>query len=498
VGLACFLFFAAFHHGHFRGTDEMGLLQTTRSLYDGGSVAVPRFVHTGLGADGRHYSHFSIGQSALALPFFALGRLAEVLLPEAALRSLAGPELFVRGRPAGGRVEIFTLGLYGPVVGAILVAFFFLFERALGVSLRCAVVCALLFGATTYVATQSTFFLRHTTESAAILGALHFFFVWKEGGRRRNLWIASTLASLTLLVRLPAAVVGPVLAAYAGWCLWVRGGRRVDPEVLRRALPAIAVPLGAALALSAYGDVLKWGVPWNIHQLRTASSLHTPLYVSLYGFLLSPGLSVFVYSPLLLLAPWALRQLWRERRAETLVFLGVALTFLLVFSRFTGWTGLWSAPGPRYQLVWVGLLLLPLGLWLDRSPSRAPWLAVGGLAALGLFVQLVLMSVRWGGLIEAMGYRESQPRWAFLFLPDQSPVLGAARLVLRGEEIDLWIRALWLGWPGQEPAPGVALGLAAAWAALLAATLLWIGRGVRVRRRVAARSAEPVTGAAGC
>ena len=274
MGLACFLFFAAFHHGHFRGSDEVGLLQVTRSLHDGATLAVPRFVHTGLGADGRTYSHFSTGQSVLAIPFFALGRLAEALLPESVVRALAGPELLVRKRSAGGRVETFAVGLYGAVAGAILVAFFFLFERALGISLRTAALCALLFGATTYVATQSTFFLRHVSESATILGALYFFFVWKEGGRQQSLWFGSALASLTLLVRFPAAVAGPALAGYVAWCLWVRGGRRLDPRVLRGALPAIAVPLVAALALSGYGDFLKWGVPWNVHQFRTAASLY--------------------------------------------------------------------------------------------------------------------------------------------------------------------------------------------------------------------------------
>jgi hypothetical protein len=453
----------------------------TRSLHDGATLAVPPFVHTGRGSDGRSYSHFSIGQSALALPFFALGRWAERALPEPARRALAGPEVSVRKRPAGGRVEIFAVGLYGPVAAAFLVAFFFLFERALGVSLRSAALCALLLGSTTYVATQATFFLRHVTESAALMGALLSFFAWKAGGPARSLWIGSALASLILLVRFPAAVAGPALAGYVSWCLWVRGGHRLDLRLLRAALPAIGVPLLAALALSAWGDYLKWGVPWNVHQFRTASSLHTPLYVGLYGFLLSPGHSIFVYSPLLLLAPWSLRRLWRERRAEALVVLALTLTFLVSFSRFTGWTGLWSAPGPRYQLVSVGLLLLPLGLWLDRSRSRGPWLAVAALGAAGLFVQVVLMSVSWGGLIDAMGYRESRPKFSFLFLPDQSPVLGAARLVLRGEEIDLWIRSLWVGWPGQPPAPGLALGLAVLWAGLLAGTLYWIARGIRAR-----------------
>ena len=438
-------------------------------------------VHTGEGADGRYYSHFAPGQPALALPFFALGRLGEALLPEGAVRAMAGPDRRLRQLRVGGRLEIFAVGFYGPAVVGLLVAVFFLFQRALGTALPTAVACSLALGPCTYLGTQSTFFLRHASESLTILGALLFFFRWKRHGRSRNLWLGSALASLTPLVRFPAAVAGPALAAYLGWCLWLRGGRRLDPALWRHALPAIAVPLLAALALSAAADFAKWGRPWNVHQLRTASSQHTALGVGLYGFLLSPGASVFAYTPLLLLAPWCMARLWRERRAEALACLGLALSFLLAFSRFTGWTGLWSSPGPRYLLVAVPLLLLPLGLWLDRARSRAPWIAAAALAALGLFVQVALMSVSWGGLVEAEGYRASQPKFAFLFFPEQSPVWDAARHLLRGEAVDLWIRALWVGGDGRPGAPGAALAVASAWGAALSATLLWIARGLRAR-----------------
>ncbi len=475
----CFLFFAVFTPGHFRGSDEIGLFQVTRSLFDAGTLAVPPIVHTDPGRDGRHYSHFGSGQPALALPLFALGRLARVALPEAARRALAGPDFRSGDLRYGGSVEIFFVVLYGPLMGALLVALFFLFERELGVAPRVALLVALLFGATTYAATLSTFFLRHVAEAVAILGGLYFFHRFKDRGSSRDLWLGSALASLTFLVRVQAAVAGPALAGYLAWCLFLRGGRRLEAGVLRRAAPAVGVPLLLALAASATDDLLKWGKPWNVPVFLTASFRTTPLYVGIHGALFSPGMSVFVYSPLLLLAPWTFPQLWSRHRAEAVAFLALAASFLLAFSGFTGWTGLWSSPGPRYQFLATPLFLLPLGLWIQATPGRAKWLAIGALALAGLFVQVAHMCVSWGDLIAQMRWQEFQPRFSFLFLPEHSPVVGASRLLLEGRHIDLWIRWLWVGWEGQPPAPAAALSVLGSWAALLALGVLSLARQLR-------------------
>jgi hypothetical protein len=475
----CFLFFAIFTPGHFRGSDEIGLFQVTRSLFDAGTLAVPPIVHTDRGRDGRHYSHFSSGQPVLALPLFALGRLARAALPEAAQRALAGPEFRTGDLRYGGSVEIFFVSFYGPLAGALLVALFFLFERELGVSQRTALLVSLLFAATTYAATLSTFFLRHVSEAVTIVGALFFFHRFRERGGSRDLWLGSGLASATFLVRLQAAVAGPALGGYLAWCLFQRGGRRLDAALLARALPAVAIPLLLALAASATDDLLKWGKPWNVPVLLTASSRTTPLYVGIYGALLSPGMSVFVYSPLLLLAPWSFPRLWSRHRAEAVAFLALAASFLVAFSGFTGWTGLWSSPGPRYQFLATPLFLLPLGLWIESTRGRAKWLWIGALALAGLFVQVALMSVSWGDLIALMRWKEFSPKFSFLFLPEHSPVVGASRLLLEGRHIDLWIRWLWVGWPGQPPAPSAARAVLAAWAVLFALCALALARRLR-------------------
>jgi hypothetical protein len=472
-----------FHHGHFRGSDEVGLLQVARSLHDGPTLAVPRIVHTGEGADGRFYSHFSLGQSALAVPFIAAGRGAAAVLPEAAVRAIAGPDLRTRVLRFGGSIDIFAAGFYAPTIGALLVALFFLFQRRLGVARGTALVCALLFGATTYVACQSTFFLRHTSETLCLLAALYGFHVWQVDGRRLHLALGAAAASLAFLVRLPAAVGGPVIGGYLIACLWIRGGRRFDPALIRAALVPVLAPLLIALAISAGGDYLKWGALWNIHQLRTASSQSTPILVSLPAALVSPGMSVFVYSPLLLLAPWCVPALWRRHRPEALAFLALALSFLVAFSSFTGWTGLWSSPGPRYQVISIALLLLPLGLWLDDSPDgaarRRRWIAIGALAALGLVVQIGLMSVRWGAVIEVFGLREFRPKVSFLFDPAYSPVLLSLRLLFRGGHLDLWLWQLARGAEGIPPAPGAAAALLALWGLMLAASVAWLLRALR-------------------
>lgn len=478
-----FLFFALFHHGHFRGSDEVGLLQVTRSLHDGPTLAVPRIVHTGEGADGRFYSHFSVGQSVLALPFVAAGRVAASLLPEGAVRAMEGPDVRIRALRFGGSIDIFAAGFYAPVVGALLVAVFFLFQRRLGVTRSTALVCALLFGGTTFVACQSTFFLRHTSETLCLLTALYFLHAYKREGRRRDLALGAAVAALTFVVRLPAAVGGFAIAGYLIWCLYVRGGRRFDPQVLRGALVPVLVPLLVALAISAGGDLLKWGVPWNIHQLRTASSQATPLLVSLPAALVSPGMSVFVYSPLLLLAPWCVPVMWRLHRAETLAFAALALSFLVAFSSFTGWTGLWSSPGPRYQVVGVALFLLPLGLWLDAADGRASrrrrWIAVAGLGGMGLVLQLALMSVRWGSVIDEFGLKEFRPKFSFLFDPAFSPALLYLRLFFRGGHLDLWLWQLARGSEAAPPAPDAAAALLCVWVLLMLGSALGLLRALR-------------------
>src|SRR5262245_3188792 len=454
LALAFFLFFSLFSRGRFSGSDEVGLYQFTRSIYENGSLAVPPYLHTAEGVDGRHYAFFSVGQPLLALPFYGLGRLASRALPDPARLALAGESVRIRDLAAGGEVEIFFVDLFAPFVSALLVAAFFLYERELGVSTRVALLTSVLFGATTYVATLSTFFLRHAPESACILGALLCFLRWRRTGAPAALWLGSALASAAFLVRLEAGIAAPALAAYLGWCLYERSGRGGDPRVVTRALPAILVPLLAALAISTAVDLARWGRPWNVPQFASAGLSGPPLTASLYALLFSPGMSLFVYSPLLLLLPWTWPRFWRRQRAEAATFLALGATYALVYSSSPLWTGLWSAPGPRYHLLTAVLLMLPLGPWLEARPGRARLAAAALLGAAGLCVQLVFMLVEWAPLTHAMAWREAEPRWSFLFDPRVCPLAGAARHVLGGE---LPGPRLWRpppGWPGQPAPPG--------------------------------------------
>ena len=111
--------------------------------------------------------------------------------------------------------------------------------------------------------------------------------------------------------------------------------------------------------------------------------LTTPLRVGLAGLLVSPGSSIFVYSPPLLLLPWTLPGFWRAHRAECACVLAVCASLLLLAAPFQLWHGLWSCPGPRMVFAATPLLMLPLGPWLDARRSRRALVVTGLLGLLG-------------------------------------------------------------------------------------------------------------------
>jgi hypothetical protein len=460
----CFsLFYALFHPGHLQGTDEVSVYETTRSLYERGSLSVAPHQGAYRGRDGRQYSIFSVGQSVLALPFYGIGAALRDVLPDGAARALAGPKMRVETTTWGGTLEIFTTGLYAPFASGLLVALFYAFQRRLDVSRRSALVATALLGTTTYVAMMSIYFLQHTTEAIALVGALLAFLHWKETGARRALAIGSLLASSILLIRVPATVAGLGLALYLLHALWVRSrkpGFSIAPTAV-----AIAAPAALVFAVHAGVNYAKWGAWVLSPMLGQYARMNNPLWVGVHGFLLSSGGSIWPYTPLLLLAPFLLRELARRFRAETAAIAVICTTFLLFCSKYDLWTGLYSSPGPRYQFVWTPLVLLGLGPFLDANRGALARAAVGGLAAAGLAVQLVLMTASWPTVIAKGGYLAYQPPKGFLYVARDGPIPQSFLRVLDGD-LGNWLWTLARGWEGE---PGRPLAAAIVLAGMLAA-----------------------------
>lgn len=476
LGLGCFLAYALFHTGHLQGTDEVSVYETTRALYERGSLSVPQHQGAYAGRDGRLYSIFSVGQSLLALPFYGLGAALRDVLPAAAARALAGPPIRVGTTVWGGTLEIFATGLYAPFASGALVALFYLFERRLGVSRRSALVATVLVAATSYVALLSIYFLQHTTEAIALLGALLGFLHWKETGSLRALAAGSACASAIPLIRVPASVAAPALAVYLLHALAVRARRGGVPWA--GAIAAIALPALACFAIHVASNYAKWGAFLMSPMLGQYARMNNPLAVGLHGFLLSPGSSVWPYTPLLLLAPWTIAAMARRHRAEVLCALAICASFLLFCSKYDLWTGLYSSPGPRYMFAWTPLLLLSLGPWLDARPGALARTLLGLLAATGLAVQLVLVLASWPHVIEAGGYRNYQPPKGFLYVWSDTPIAVAAGRVRAGDLAPALV-ALARGTAVEPGHPVAAIAIALVLAAGAAACFAALARELR-------------------
>jgi hypothetical protein len=456
------LAYLPFNHCHFSATDETGVFDPALSLYERGTLAVEPGMHIFVGRDGRSYSHFAIGQTALALPFIALSDAFTHALGPETLRAAIGRDdegyLDTRETPA-----IFFTSAYAPIATGVLVAVFFLFECGLGASRRSALLAAALLGASTYVATHSVYFLQHTTESIAILGGFAALHAWRRTGRLAWLAAGTLLACAVVIVRVPAAVSGPALAGYLAWTLATRSR---EPGFARdHAAAAIALPAAAVAAIYVAVNYGKWGT-W-ISSPMTAQSflLHGSLWGGLLGLLLSPGAGVFAYSPLLVLLPLWWPGFWRAHRAEAVTVLALSASFLVLCGRFVFWHGLWSAPGPRYLFALTPLLLLPLGPWLDSPHPRWQRGLTAVLAGLGCAIQLVLVSAHWRHTVDRMGYERelmaaSPP---FLFDPLRAPIAGHVHSLFAGD-LDVYVWTLWFGVPGRAPQRALALALLLVWA----------------------------------
>jgi hypothetical protein len=356
------------------------------------------------GPDGRMYAMHEIGNALTMVPWIVAGN---------AVSHLAGKRLKL---DKADRLSAFLVCLNGPLeLAAMATAFFWILVRRFRVSSAIAMqtCAALAFGTTLFPYSKLAY--DGLLLSALLVGALACAWAYEEQPR---LWLAALAGCFLgygVITKIPAVFFIPAIT----WCLAAASWRAVSSRTeLAKVLAAAGLPLLAAAIWQGYYNQLRTGHFWLPPVLTGHSAeYHTfrgaHFFTALAGVLVSPGKSIFLYSPPLLIgiAGWWL--MYREHRGQALTLAGFVLPFFLWQCSWKYWTGDWGW-GPRYFLIVVAPLMLPAAFWLKRA-TRARRLVWAAVLAWGFVIQTAAVWNNWEyrfAVLVQSGHTEAEMIWS--------------------------------------------------------------------------------------
>ncbi len=389
-------------------SDGEVMLITSMRIVDERTVSLPEgaaiYPQTVRRADGVLFSKYGIGQPLAAAPLYAFGR-------------------YVLGRLIGAGQGAFYVGrflalllpaLATALTGGLLCAWA---TRLYG-SARIGVTLALFFGIGTLAWPYSRFFFSEPLFTAGLVAAALAISLRKP-------LLAGFALGGAIVTRVGGAVLLPAFALY----LWMKttddgrgvvGGRWL---VVARQLFWLAL---GGLPFAALMAGYNWVRFRSLFERGYANEGFTGnLLEGLYGLLLSPGKSVFLYVPLLLALPWALLPFVRRYRAEAVLIGAITLITLLQSALWWIWWAGWGW-GPRFLVPLMPFLVLPLGVLLNARAARR---ALFVLLALSIGVNLLGILVDFNTYINALTQGDMAREAIYLYQPAYSPILAHLRML---------------------------------------------------------------------
>ncbi len=357
--------------GHFYSSDAWETFLSTESIVEYHTLEIVKPVFEGANPagnwlwfvtpEGKIYSRYGLGQSLLFIPFYIMGKM---LNPNAELTHFTDFATYFS----------FTDFMFNPLITALTVVVVFFFARKMKYSVKLSAALALLFA----FATQAWPYAKTLFNAplVTLFIALAAYYLWGPK-KHSDLFYAGFFAGLAAFVRYDFMMFIFPLGLYVLWA-W-RGSLR--EKLVAAAF--FAAPFAAWIAVNALYDYVRVGSVFTT-SLRPNPGFATPLLTGLYGLLFSPGVGLFIYSPVLLLSLVGLYDMWRRRREGAVLFLAWILPLLIVFSAFTDWHG-WLAWGTRYLVPASPFMILALGAAIEKR-WKTSWFKA-------IFVLLLLLTL---------------------------------------------------------------------------------------------------------
>ena len=370
-----------------------------------GSLAIPRPWPDDQprGRNNLDYSTYPLATSVIQIP--------AVLLQDAA--AAIGPA-------AAGLARPLTSHLAYAALGALTCMLFYGLCRQRRLSQRASSAATAVVAVGTTVWVYAHYSYSEIAQAALFTGFVREILrVLDEPTARRGRWLGLYAG---LLFGIKYIYAASVLGVAVYLALALRDQRRA---AVRVALAAATTALPSVIVALIY-NALCWGSP-----LATGYTAYFATYwgehpmVGLWGMLLSPGKSVFLYSPPLVLGIAALPRLWRDHRAACLAVIAGAAPVLAVYSRYKlngdyAW-------GPRFAVFLVPALALGfatlLDAWMRQPARRIRRVVLASTVACGVAVQLLGNAFYWDHFIRI----SMDARAAWLGQPNRSGAIIPVR-----------------------------------------------------------------------
>ena len=396
------LVYGATAGGSLATTDAVVTYDVTRSLVERGSLALSGNLlgmeaHRGI--DGRYYSPFGIAQSVFNVPFYLVGRGAERLI---------GTKV---GKP--GAVTKAAVAMGNAVAAAGCVWMTFLLAGCTALRPRGAVVAAGLVGFATVLWPYSKFGFNAPLAGLSLTAAAVGLCRGTRRDHRPALVGAGAALGVALLTRHELALAA--IPATLFLVLELRPNR----SRLARALALVWTPLVGAVGIWLALNYARFGNPLDSGYLRDPiPGFGSPFSDGLYGLLLSPSTSLFLYSPIALASVPALVAFGRRDRHLAVLLSSLILIFVVFYAFLGNWAG-GRSYGSRYLVPVLPFLALPVAVLFEPGTARRVRAAAAALAVLSVAVQIP------GVLVD---FSRVSQRWAAM--PSHQSQLGPERRLL--------------------------------------------------------------------
>ncbi len=324
-----------------------------------------------------------------------------------------------------------SLSLAGVAV-LVLLAF-----AKLGFSIVSSGWLALLCATGTILLPYGTYSFSEINLAFTFVAALFFLMSFCEKRKHGTAAIVGAFLGCSILLKPNFVLAAPFFGVAILW-----GMNRKNWINRFIAASAFSVPVVLSIIGVLWYNYLRHG-SWFEFGYPSNAKFCCPMLDGLFGQLLSPGKSFFLYSPVLLSVFWGWREFYRVQKGAATVGLCSVVLLLLFYSKWHTWSGETSW-GPRFLVPLTPIVFLPAGfalrrIWRARPAGRA---AVWAIGVVSVVLQCIPAIVNFCFLSSISNTEENllkpEPRWALVdfklvdhFVPSCSPLLGMPWLLKR-------------------------------------------------------------------